>query len=607
MSLDFVIKDISRNWEYSKSYIKSIIIAGLLFTIIIQMINGIGYYIFSKTTNLFNYTTNDLFLQYFQVIIYLMIIIFVIWILIINHNIIMYKTRDLSILKAIGSLSNRINGIYISEIYLIDIIGIILGIFFGFLIYLIIFFIFGTIYPETRFHIDLFYTPITIFIILGIVYIINGYELRRLSSKRFGDLKTDEIRKQYYAAYDLKLVPKIISKFGLLWKVSVINLKRKKGQFYRILIFLIVVLTLVIILISSGILMDNTIKSQIKGAQGENIFIFGHKDIVELYKKRYEQFSNPNLIFTNQEFNLLDEIYLFNDSIIEEIQNSPKYMIYNPLYWEKRLFFYDLCYEIQGYKIIGQYNEYKIVGDHRIAYIPVIGVEFKNYINDWVIYGSINKTEEPYPCAIVGDTLAVSFFEAATFQKIQFNSGNSRQYKITGVLIDSFCAGNATYVPLDSIRNDLNITDKINLGVVKLNVKDNQMIMNFTNEINEYLRLRLGEDFLIINLDPTFVKNINSISRYTNLIWIIESISNIIIIWGIIYFNNATLHEKIRDYLIIYAIGGSKKIIQKIILYENFLIILLALIIAFGLALNILLLIIFPEAIRPSILIVLIP
>ncbi|MHA1340250.1 MAG: FtsX-like permease family protein [Promethearchaeota archaeon] len=614
MSFDFAIKEIFRKWEHWKSYLSSIMLASMLCTLIIYIINGFGVEIFASNFQIFNFTTNDLFLKYFRLILIFMQIILVSWVFLINHNIISYKAKDLARMKAIGSLPNRLSGILISELYIIDILGILLGFAIGFFVYLILFFIFGTINPTIKFYFDLIYIPIAILSVFIVVYIANGYEIRKLSKKRFGDIHTDEIKKQYFAAHDLRLIPKIISKFGLLWKIAIINLKRKKTQLYRTLIFLVVVFTLLTVLTSAGMLISSTIKTQIHGAQGENIVIFGHKDVVSLYQQRYAEFSNSSLSFTNQEIDLLNKTYLFNDSIINDLENSENFTDnfdnkdYGIQFWEKRLFFYDKCYEIKGYRIIGDYNEYQVIGDSRVGFIPVVGVEYKEYIDDWVVFGTINKTENPEPCAIVGDTLAISFFEAATYQKIQFQGGTSRHYRVTGIFYDSFCSGNATYVPLDSIRYDLNINDQVNIGMVKLQINNNnkddiiQIRNNFISMLNVYLHQNLGEDFEAIDLTPTFNTNIKSISRYENLIWLTVFISTSIALWGIVKFNKANLYEKIKDFVVIRAIGGSKNHIQDIIFYENFLTVLLAMIISLGLSLNISITLIFSEAIKPPLL-----
>lgn len=597
MSVDFALKDISRKWNQSISYIKTILIIIAIPTFIINTLKGMGVILFSESTQLYNYTTFDIFSQYYSVVVYISMINAVLWVLTVNHSLVHHKTRDLAIMKAVGTISTKITGYYFMEIVFIDIIGIILGLLAGFFGYLALFLVMGFVGATITFQVDILLMMITIVLIFILTYIINGVELRILSQKRYRQISGGDMSSNYSAIGGLRLIPKWISKFGLKFKIAVTNLTRKKKQFNRILLTITVALTVLITLATGSILVSNTIVKQIEGAQGHDILLIGHTDLVENYRIRYEEFSNLSLQFNNNEYNFLDSEYLFDEDVVNTLESSVSYQNRGIKYWDKRLFTYTLAYEISGIRIIGQYDEYQVVGKERISYVPVVGLEYKQYIDDWTIFGTINETESPYPCALVGDTLSIQFFEAATFQKISFEGDTTRRYTVTGIFYDSFCAGNATYIPLSSFQNDFYVPSKINMIYLELepNIDKEGLIQDLTMDIQSLL----GSEFTVIDISPTLQQNLDSIQYLIMISWLFIGIFGLIVIMAIINYHYANFREKARDFSIIRAIGGTSKLVKDIIFYEDFMVLLLSMTIAFGVSMNFNLLFLIDQPIIP--------
>ncbi|MBD3350001.1 MAG: FtsX-like permease family protein [Candidatus Lokiarchaeota archaeon] len=598
MSIEFAIKDISRKWDQSWSYIRAVLIIIAIPTFIIHLINGLGLEIFSDE-RYFNFTTYDFFLQYYKLIIYFTIAISVSWVLVINHSIITNKSKDLAIMKAVGTIQRTINSFYISELLLIDLIGIILGLLAGYLGYMVIFLIFGLLGSSSVIYIDLIFMPVTIGIIFILSYFVNGRELRKISDKKYAEISSGDIKSGYSAVGGLQLIPKFIANLGFKVKIAVTNLTRKKKQFYRTLLTVALSLSILTTLVTGIATVGNSLKAQIKGAQGENILILGHQDLINTYQQRYEEFSNPTLTFTNQEYDFLDSQYQFNESVIDNIMSDSKYSNIGVKYYDKRLFFYDYAHEGTGIRIIGDFDEYQQVGKERQSFIPVVGLEFKDYKDDWSVFGTINTTEDPDPCALVGDTLANAFFEAAIYQSIRFQDGDTRKYKVTGVFYDSFCAGNASYVTLSSIQTDLELLNKINLVVFELDsesAKDN-LIEKLTSDI----QLELGTNYKVLDLDPTFTDNLKEIDQLLYIVLIIIIIILLTAIGGLMYYQHANFKEKARDYSIMRAIGGGKKIIKSVMFYEELMVLLISSAIALGVSLNFNALFLISDPFLPSI------
>ncbi|MHA1727781.1 MAG: FtsX-like permease family protein [Promethearchaeota archaeon] len=585
MSLDFALKDVGRKWSQSFSYIKAISFTVAIAVFCIHTINGLGFLIFSGEINLYNYTTFDIFSQYFQFFVYSLIAIAVIWPIVINHSIITHKTQDLATMKAVGALHNRLNSFYMTELLIIDSIGLIIGIFLGFVGYLILFFIYSALGFEIVIFFDFFYTPILLSLTFISTILVNGYELRLISEKKYAKISTGDISSGYSAVGGLRMIPKIISKLGLKAKISISNLTRKKKGFYRILIMNALSMIILLTLTTGGIVVGNTIKGQISGAQWNGSILIGHLDVLDNYARRYEEFSDSSLNFNNTE-NLTDNKYLFNESFILMLESDVTGKYNGVNYWDKRLFIYEEAQEIRGIILkfqddISNNSPYTIVGKDRRTNLPVIGIEFKEYINNWELIGTIDNNSAS---AIVGDTLGYNFFDSAIEQSVDLLNGTPRRYNVTGVLYDSFCAGSALYVPLDLLQEDFNLNKSINLAVlgVGVGIDRNELLKNITNAIED---AGLEDRLAVIDISEIFTENLNSINRLLFITYIIGVLLIITIVWSLIYYQKATFHERLRDFSVIRAIGGSNNFIKSVIFYEDLMILLISTGIALGFSL----------------------
>ncbi len=583
MSIEFASKDLTRKWFQTVSYLKFISIITAFCIFIIYMFYGLGFVVLPEAQNLFNYTTFDLYSQYYQFIILASIILCIIWIIVINHTILNHKTKDLAIMKAVGTLRKKLNSYFMTELLIIDLIGLILGIAIGFIGYLIIFFVFSFMGYEFYIFFDFFFTPIIIILSLLFSFIINGLELNEISRKRYSEISSGDIHNGYIAVGGLRMVPKIISKIGFKMKIAVTNLTRKKRSFNRILIMIALSLTVLITTLTGTLVMSNTIRTQISGAQGNSTIIIGHRDVINNYSLRYEEFSSSSLSFLNTE-NFTESKYLMNEIFIDQFEEN----IANNVeqfgeieYLDKRIFMYEYAYEKNGILITSddEGTSYQPVGEERESIIPIVGLEFKDYIENWQVTGTINQTDSY--CAVIGDTLANDFFEAATYQKLELENGGL--YEISGVFYDPFCAGNATYVSLNSIQEDYNLNGSINLITIGVSpeIDHTNLIENLENVIqNEY-----SDDFIVADLTEIFEQNIISIDILIFISMIIAFLLFILIIYALKFFQDANFQEKAKDYSVIRAIGGKAKLIKDIMFYEDLMIILISMGIALGFSL----------------------
>lgn len=576
MSFEFGLKNVFRKRKQSLSYIITIAILTAISVFFIYLGNGLGF-TFMKTNPRFNITTLDLFSQYYMFIIISSIVIAIIWIVVVNHSLIHHKTNDIAIMKAVGAIQKKLRSHFFAVVLVIDIIGIVLGMVVGFIFYILVFFILSAVGFDILIYIDFIFVPILIVGIVISVFFINGYELWKISTKNYAQIALGDIPRNSDTQFrDFK--PK--KRIGLRVKLALRNLTRKKKSFYRVLLTTGITLSIIVTLATSIFIISSTSINSIGGAQGGDTLIIGNQEVVDHYIQRYEEFSNPGLEFTNTD-NLTQTAYMMNESAIDTLFNSSEYS--DVSYMDKRLFVYEYGIEMKGLIITVEEGNasYQEVGSNRTGYVPVLGLEFKEeYTSQWQILGTLENASN---YALVGDTLAYEMFEAAIYQKIRLQNITTSEYHISGVFLDSFCAGSATYVHLEALQQDYNLEGSINLAIVGISpsADKEELISSLQAEITS----TLGANFVVKDLTPTFENNIRSLYPFVIISTIVIIIETIVVIASLFLYQIGNFQERAPDFTVIKVVGGTSKLIKSVIFLEDLTILIISSSISIGVSL----------------------
>jgi ABC-type antimicrobial peptide transport system permease subunit len=101
-------------------------------------------------------------------------------VIIVTSTLIITKKRDIAIMKALGSIPQKLYGFYLTELYIVFFIGFSIGAISGFISYLIFFFIASFLDITITFQVDIFYTPILFISCLVGIFLISGVVLRKI-------------------------------------------------------------------------------------------------------------------------------------------------------------------------------------------------------------------------------------------------------------------------------------------------------------------------------------------------------------------------------------------------------------------------------------------
>lgn len=533
------------------------------------------------------------FTDFTILILSLIVILAFIIVIIVTSTLVINKKRDIAIMKALGTLPRRLYNFYLTEVYVVFIVGFLIGLIIGFVSYGIFAFIASLLGIVTSFQIDLIYTPILFFSCLGGIYFVPGVILRKLGNKNTIKLFSKDIPYNYDASRGYTLVPKWLSSIGFNFKISVINTIRRKGEFKRYLIVFSVISLVIFTLGLGNIVLSNSSQEWIGKSQGEDIIAIGHRDVIQNYTLMYSMFSNPDIIINENSLDFLNPNYMFNLSDIEEISSITEVENID----QRLLNFFNLT-ELDGYHYLTD-GGYLVAGQQRSGVFPIVGVNISEMIQNFELEGEYFVPEDSVNM-IIGDGLGYNFFDYPLSQSLRVEElGLGHTFHISGVVLDSFYSGFAGYVDLEVMQEDLNFTEQ-NINLLLLKIRPGEY-NNVIDNIELIISGNLGDNFTYINLNQTFDENLqylNNLTLYPAFLIIAMAVISILSLYN---YQKGSIIEKAKDFLIMKAIGSKYKNIKKILFLEALYVIIPSLFLSLGIGMILNSLVLFQRVSLPHI------
>ena len=500
-------------------------------------------------------------------------------VIIVTSTLIITKKRDIAIMKALGSLPKKLYSFYLTEAYIVFIIGFLVGVIIGFISYGIIAIVASFFGIVSSFQVDFIYTPILFFSCLGGIYVVPGVILRKIGTQNTIKLFSKDIPYSYDASKKLTIIPRWLSSIGYNFKISIINTIRRKGEFKRYLIVFSIISLIIFTLGLGSSVLGNSSQVWIEKSQGTDVIAIGHRDVIQNYTLMYDMFSSPDIIITENNIDFLDPNYLFNLSAVEELNNISEIEKL-----DQRLINFFNATELDGYHYLED-GGHIVVGQQRSTVLPIMGVNTSEMIQDFEIEGTYFEEADSI-FMMIGDGLSYNFFDYPLDQSMRIDLGLGHSFHISGVVIDSFYSGFSGYIDLEVMQGELNFSsNEINLLLLK--VKSGEY-SNVIGDIELIINGNLGSNFSFVNLNQTFKNNyefLNNLTFYPTLIIIMMAVISIISLYN---YQKGNILEKAKDFLIMRAVGSQNKSIKRILFLEAVYIIIpsLLLSLAIGMILN---------------------
>lgn len=468
-------------------------------------------------------------------------------------------------MKSLGALREKFYSFYMKEALIIYLVGFLIGLIIGLLSYGLTSLILLFLNFSVNIYIDFFWIPIFFFLTLFAVYVISGYVLRKITQQKIQWIFSKDIQHDFDAQKTLTLIPRWLSRFGFNLKIAITNLIRRKGEFKRFLILFGTLMTLIFTLTIGVFVLTSSAENWISRSQGNNLIVIGHRDVVYNYSLMYQKFSDLNIDTNEPKFNFTKSNYLFDSSILssfESIEGIQKI--------DKRLITFSTIKEINSSIIIeGQYIS---VGEDRYATIPLIGVDPNEMCQDFEIEGVFFTDEDGYDNITIGDSLARFTFSVPLYQKLRVGNGTS--YHIKGILIDSFNNGYTAYFDLETLNEEMGLPiDNINIILIQANSIE---IDALENQLETIIKNELGQEFIAMNMNNVFNQNLFKLKTLNIIPIILIILFSAISYLSLYNYQKVALHEKVKDFIIMKAIGAKSKSLKRILFIENFFIIIIS-------------------------------
>jgi ABC-type lipoprotein release transport system permease subunit len=510
----------------------------------------------------FSGSINIVFSQFNTILIVLIFALAVVMVTIICSSFIVSKKRDITIMKALGTLPEKLYSFYLLEAFIIFLLGFFFGWLIGIIGYGIFSIIYSTVFIQITFQIEVIFS-IVLFILCTFASLgLPGLQLRKYGRANVIKSFSKELPSDFNAVDQLKLVPKWLSAFGLNLKYAILNLVRKKSKFKR---FFAVFFTISLILFTIGLgalVLHTSSSTWIEKAQGDEIIIIGHKDVVSNYSSMYQMFADPSVFVNEQSVNFTRSEYLFNFSQISQIASIEEVQRI-----DQRIVDFSMVKELITYKPIdvGQYVQ---IGDGTIGKFPIIGLNSSDLIQEFEIEGKLFNSSNPVEKNVtIGDGLAYNFFELAFDQELEFIDSGER-FSVSGIVIDSFYSGYAVYVDIKKYWSILNFTNN-EINLIQLQIAPNSYDQ-VKNQLESNISIYLGPDFTHIRLEADFEKNLAFLDYLSSYSVFLIILTSIVSIFSLYHFQKGDLSEKLKDFLIMRAIGSKLTNIGKILFFEGF-------------------------------------
>ena len=573
MSLDFAIKDFYRKkkqtfpYLFAISSLTSLAIFLIHFSISFNLNNFINQSGSYANPFFFSGAVNLTYTQYNMIILLIVFIFSVVIITLITTSFINSKKKDVSIMKALGTLPERLYSFYMTESLILFLLGFIIGYVLGVISYIIVIISIDLYGIAISFYFDFIFSSILFAICLFSVFLISGLQLRKIGRKNVIQTFSDDIQYDYNALQRVKTIPKMLSSLGLNIKYAISNIMRKKKKFFHYFITFFIISLLIFTLGLSALVLNNSSETWINKSQGENIIVIGHNDVVNNYTSMYEMYSNPNIFVDKNDIQFTNEEYLFNWTQIEEIGNIPEIEEID----QRLIRFCDILEK--SITIITPAEgtspgTYQTFGKDRSGNFPIIGINSTNIIQDFEIEGEFFTEADADINITIADGLAYNYFDYALVQKINFPI-LGEQFGIRGIVIDSFYSGHSVYIDIDVFRDMLNITNNsVNLILLKTNYNCYNSIKD---QLNMILSDNLGDNFISMELNDVFSRNLILIRTLNIYSLILIILTFIVSLFSFYDLQKGDLTEKLKDLMIMRAIGSKIRNIRRILFLEGML------------------------------------
>ncbi|MBT0159166.1 ABC transporter permease [Candidatus Bathyarchaeota archaeon A05DMB-2] len=408
------------------------------------------------------------------------------------------RTRDFGLIKAAGCPNGRVFGYFLAELLIITVVGCILGVVFGFTVDFaatsVLSFQAYQQPPNLLFASVVF----AVFFILAVTFGIKPM----LDAARASPVKLLSPVQYFGLGTGGKFKP--LSRTGITVRLASRSLFRRVSANVRIIVLLSIVFILLTVSVAGSIIANDTTKTWVENAVGQNVILIAHKDMVAQYKLLTSQaFIQDGSVY----FDYTGENFAIPAGIFEQLN-----AMHDVSGVDARLILMEPVQEMSGYYIDQETQSTHSVGDNRSGISLVVGVNPDEVLTTPFTKGRFLNSSDVQE-AVIGDTLAQAMYSADLKAKppirlsdpfLQDIIVRGKFLDIVGVCVDPINSGTATYVPLKTLQNATGIPT-VNVVLVKLDASADcaAALAQLTQMVQN-----VNPDFSVFDLNEVLQKNV---------------------------------------------------------------------------------------------------
>jgi ABC-type antimicrobial peptide transport system permease subunit len=556
---NFPINDLRRRkFQTSISIITlTLSVASTLFLLMLTNRIGLG------TSSAAGILTSGLTGIFSQFIIFIGVLIFIIGAVLTAFAaflMMMQRTRDFGLIKAVGCPNNLIGGYLMGELLITTIVGCTLGVGLGFLVDFVVSKLMFLSYQLPNF----LFAPL-VFVAFFIVALVFGLQ-PVIKASRMSALQA--LSPVNYYGLTATGKHKTLSKSALTWRLASRSLTRRQSASIRVIILLSIVFILLTVSVGGGIIASCTTTAWVQQSSDQNVILVAHSSMADQYKKLLAKFTGGK---ATGDFDYSNIKLAIPDAAIQQIKSLP-----NVIVVDSRLMLKEHVKEISNFTINPENGETFPVGGDRQADLLVIGVDPSSVVSSWFVQGHF-FTKAYVSEAVIGDSVANTMYAATHGQNTMMSKPllesmelRNNTFNIVGVCIDPLSNGQIVYMPLLKI---MNITGDFNPNLLLIKLDSSADQTASIQQIKTTIQF-IDPDLNAYELNDVVAKNTAFLDTTWQTIMLLPLFTLASAALCLVGYMMLTVDEQRQEFAVLRAVGAKSNRVVSILSIQSMIVLL---------------------------------
>lgn len=466
--LSFTMDSFQKRKELLHLFYIQVFIAIVLYYIIVLSEVLIHAFYQTTVTNLINYSISSYWGSFFLILIMIAIVFTSILVLFTIRLMIFYQTKDISVMIAVGGITEIIENFYLTQLLLMCLVSGVTGIIVAYITVIIII-IFSDIFLPLKLSLSItFPDPFLIIIFLIFffsTYLISGRLVSNIVKKYHEDLIQDKI--DFNNGTDNNIIARTFiwgkknadGFIKLTTRISRLNIMRHSFVFLiSLIINLLYAFFLISVVFGTVLVSDTTTNIAYSGIGGDNTAMVVNKNYVQYFKEAFYLDSTENF------YNVSLQNSFFNYASV-----LPVLKAHNISHFDDRIIV-DKNITVRNYPTsvdptATTNNGGPYLGSVAETNAMIVALNISQAIPSWH-YNGANPKQLSGNSIFAGQQFAYHYYKDPFNGDFYFSSNSKIQFSIKSIVMDPLFKGNAVYIPTSTY-----------LSMFKLNKYQRNMIL----------------------------------------------------------------------------------------------------------------------------------